>query len=96
MRSARGDIDEIAAIGVCCQLTVGARGGNGHHLRMGGWEMRRGDRFVAGGAHEEHPIFMMRGDDALKQRTGLIAPEAKVNDCGPIVHRLGDAVGDIE
>ena len=96
MRSARGDIDEIATIGVCRQLAVGARGGDGHHLRMRGGEMRRCDRFVAGGAHEEHPIFMMRGDDALKQRAGLIAAEAKINDCGPIVHRLGDAVGDVE
>ena len=96
MGSARGDIDKIAAIGVCRQLAVGARCGDGHDLRVRGGEMRSGDRFVAGGTHEEHPIFMMRGDDALKQRTGLIAAEAKVNDCSPIVHRLGDTVGDVE
>ena len=50
MRPARGDVNEVAAIGVCRQLAVGARSGDGHHLRMRGGEMRRGDRGVAGGA----------------------------------------------
>ena len=96
MRSARGDIDKIAAISVCRQLAVGACGCDGHHLRVRGGEMWRGHGFVAGCAHEKHPIFMMCSDDALKQRADLIAAEAKVNYCGTVVHRFGDAVGDVE
>ena len=96
MRAARGDINEVSTIGVGGQFAIGARGGNGHHLRVSGRKVRCGNGFIAGGSDEEYPVFVMGGDDALEERAGLISPKTEIDNCGSVVHCLGNAIGDIE